>query len=200
MKNFISINTVTNICSVSLFIKGEFIESLDNIEEFSHTKVLAPLVQEILIKHKLKIMNLDFVSLSVGPGSYSGIKVGVSFVKGIAISTGLPIVPVNQFLCFNDFISNKGYYYICLHSHRNNVFYQLFKNGIPQEDAKCNEYKVINLNHAIYGYHLDLISEIKYHKLVPSSKDIGVYAYKNYNSLLIDDPNKLESIYLVKEV
>ena len=59
MKNFISINTVTNICSVSLFIKGEFIESLDNIEEFSHTKVLAPLVQEILIKHKLKIMNLE---------------------------------------------------------------------------------------------------------------------------------------------
>ena len=143
---------------------------------------------------------LDFISLSVGPGSYSGIKVGVSFIKGFSLATKIPIVPVNQFLCFNNQIKDKGYYYICLYSHRDNVFYQLYKNGEPISEQICSNFSDLNPDYNIYGYNLDMFSDINYIKIDPSSKDIGLYAYENYNSLLIKDPDKLESIYLVKKV
>ena len=199
MKNFISINTISDICSVSLFINDSLLQTLEKKEEHSHTKFLPILFKQIIENNKITLDDIDYFAVSIGPGSYSGIKVSSNFVKGLSLVTTIPIVPVNQFYAFNLDIHDIGKYYISLFSHTNNIYYQLYEKGLALSDQRCSNYLELDPEIKIYGYLLDKIATIKYHQIIPSSKNIGYYAQKKYDKLLLSDPDDLKSIYLTKE-
>ena len=199
MKNFIAINTVTNICRVSLFINNELIQTIEENKEHTQTKYLPLFISRILKENQCTIKDMDFFTVSIGPGSYSGIKVGVNFIKGLSFSTKIPIVPVNQFASFNSVIDNPNYYYVALFSHRENIYFQLYKDGAVTSEQFCDHYTELKEGIKVYGYLLDKINNFNYTNITPSSKNIGYYAQKNYNSLLITNPDNLKSIYLAKK-
>ena len=199
MKNFISINTVSDICSVSLFVNNKLIQTLEKKEEHSHTKLLPIFFKEILANNNYNLKNINFIAVSIGPGSYSGIKVSSSFVKGISLVTKIPIVPVNQFEAFNFSIKYREEYYIALHSHREYIYCQLFSNGKSISKQKCSHFSELKVGTKIYGYLLNKISNLSYKKIVPTSKSIGLYAQDNYKKIIVSNPDNFKSIYLTQE-
>ena len=193
--NYLSIDTSSTICSVTFSYKSkELIIEKENVRE--HSKYLANISKE-LIKDKIK--DIDFIALSIGPGSYSGLKIGCSFAKGLSYAINKPIIPVETFIGMNKNIKNDNKYYISLYSHRDYAFFQLFESGKSINKFQCD--KISNMkNYSVYGYGLDnKLSNNKYIEIKPSSLAIGKIALVHYSRLFENNLDNISPIYLSKK-
>jgi tRNA threonylcarbamoyladenosine biosynthesis protein TsaB len=92
----LNIETSTNVCSVSLSGEnGSILSYRENLDDKSHSALLAVFVEEILRETGKKSEDLDAVSVSKGPGSYTGLRIGVSTAKGICYARSLPLIALN---------------------------------------------------------------------------------------------------------
>ena len=87
----LNIETATKNCSVSLAKNGEIIgiKELNN-GNYSHAEVLHPFIDVILKEAKVSIKELDAIAVSKGPGSYTGLRIGVSAAKGLCFALDKP--------------------------------------------------------------------------------------------------------------
>jgi tRNA threonylcarbamoyladenosine biosynthesis protein TsaB len=88
------IETSTENCSVALSNDDQIIECIDNMEGMNHTAILAPSIQKILKTSALSPSALGAISISSGPGSYTGLRVGSSTAKAMAYSLKIPLVAI----------------------------------------------------------------------------------------------------------
>ena len=93
--NILCIDTTSEFCSVSLFENQTLIENNNSKIERSHSKLLINLVDDILINNNLKINELAAFSISKGPGSYTGLRIGLSSIKGFCYALGKPLISIN---------------------------------------------------------------------------------------------------------
>lgn len=95
MCKFILIETSTQECSIALSYKDSIIALREIKEPKAHAKVIAPFIQEVLKEGKTSIEECSAVSVSEGPGSYTGLRVGVSTAKGICFGANLPLIGIS---------------------------------------------------------------------------------------------------------
>ena len=198
--NVLAIDTATDICSISLAVNNKIIDSNDKIIESSHTKYLAKNIDSLIKKNTFSISNLDYILLSIGPGSYSGLRVGSSFVKGLSYAIKKKIIPINTFESMIVNSNLSGNYYVALYSHKNYVFSQEFLDGKALSEQVCD--KIFNLKKIpIYGYALSKIENIQYNEEKPSAIKMIEYFNKNFESLTKNqkDINDISPIYLKKK-
>jgi tRNA threonylcarbamoyladenosine biosynthesis protein TsaB len=89
------IETATDVCSVALSRGAEIIGLKEEAGGNNHAKNLLPFVDEVLKQGGCKIAELNGVAVSIGPGSYTGLRIGVSTAKGIAYTAGIPVMAVS---------------------------------------------------------------------------------------------------------
>lgn len=90
------LETSTEVCSAALFNEGQLLCYRENSEGRSHASTLAVFVDEILKEVGISPANLDAVAVSKGPGSYTGLRIGVSTAKGICYAQNLPLIAVDS--------------------------------------------------------------------------------------------------------
>jgi len=90
------IETSTEVCSVALSRGGSIICSRSAKEPKSHARVIAPMVEEVLKDSSSSMGKCDAVVVSEGPGSYTGLRVGVSIAKGLCYGAGKPMIAVSS--------------------------------------------------------------------------------------------------------
>ncbi|MAD98194.1 MAG: tRNA (adenosine(37)-N6)-threonylcarbamoyltransferase complex dimerization subunit type 1 TsaB [Flavobacteriaceae bacterium] len=96
MGYILNIETATKNCSVSLSQNGETVISKElNNGKYSHAEVLHVFIHELFEKQGVDRSNLDAVAVSKGPGSYTGLRIGVSGAKGICYAFDVPLIAVN---------------------------------------------------------------------------------------------------------
>ncbi len=95
MSVIISIETSTNVCSVALSNNGKCLDDRINFEGPSHATLLSVYVQEMLNTAKEKELSIDAIAVSCGPGSYTGLRIGVSTAKGLCYGLGVPLIAIN---------------------------------------------------------------------------------------------------------
>lgn len=88
------IETSTSICSVALSKDDELVACDERSEGMNHAALLAPQIHHLLYDVSVKPGELSAISVSSGPGSYTGLRVGSSTAKGMAYSLGIPVVSV----------------------------------------------------------------------------------------------------------
>ena len=101
MACIIHIETTTDVCSVALSQDGECLMSKECFERSSHGTVLGPFVDEAVSFADSHAIPIDAVAVSQGPGSYTGLRIGVSTAKGLCYGRKLKLlaVPTLQLLC-----------------------------------------------------------------------------------------------------
>ena len=101
MANIIHIESSTDICSVALSQDGLCTFRRMDLEGPNHARVLAPMVEEAVEMADSRGVRLDAVAVSAGPGSYTGLRIGVSTAKGLCYGRNLKLVGVNtlELLC-----------------------------------------------------------------------------------------------------
>lgn len=101
MACIVYIETSTNVCSVALGENGQCIMSKESSEKHSPTQVLPSFVQEAVSMADSHAIPIDAVAISAGPGSYTGLRVGVSTAKGLCYGRDLKLisVPTLKLMC-----------------------------------------------------------------------------------------------------
>lgn len=95
MALILNIETSTQVCSVSVSDKGLIKGFKESRDEKSHAKYLTVFINDLLNELKLPIGDFDAISVSKGPGSYTGLRIGVSTAKGLCYAKDIPLISVN---------------------------------------------------------------------------------------------------------
>ncbi len=94
MALILNIDTSTSICSVALADSGEITTIKESNKGLNHSILLGTFIDEILCEKQLDVHQLDAVAVSMGPGSYTGLRIGVSMAKGLCFGAGKPLIAV----------------------------------------------------------------------------------------------------------
>ncbi len=94
MERLILIETSTALCSVALAENGEVVSYKESSAPKAHASLTAVFIDEILKERSLTLADCDAVCVSMGPGSYTGLRVGVSTAKGLCFGSGKPLLAV----------------------------------------------------------------------------------------------------------
>lgn len=96
MAVILHIETASPVCSAALSRDGELIDIRETNDPRSHASRLSPYIDELMATSGIAFASLDAVSVSLGPGSYTGLRIGVSTAKGIAYAMDIPIIGVSS--------------------------------------------------------------------------------------------------------
>jgi tRNA threonylcarbamoyladenosine biosynthesis protein TsaB len=91
----LAIDTSSEACSAALQ-DGEVITEQHRIEPREHTRILLPMIRQLLDENGLAVKDLDAVVLGNGPGSFIGMRISASVAQGLCFGAGLPLVPVSS--------------------------------------------------------------------------------------------------------
>ena len=196
--NIVAIDTSTDWCGASLFIDGKCKELIEEHIPKKHSENLPLFFESLINKSDLKKNRLDAIAVSIGPGSFTGLRIGLGFSKGLAYALNKPIVPVQTLdvignhpdVVYNNFLA-------LLYSHRNIVFKQKFLNKKSEGKPEACKFDEINLNNNIVQYGCNnLLGSRLYKEIHPSAEVVGELALRNFDLWKIDKPYSLTSNYI----
>ncbi|MAC94247.1 MAG: tRNA (adenosine(37)-N6)-threonylcarbamoyltransferase complex dimerization subunit type 1 TsaB [Flavobacteriales bacterium] len=141
MSYLLCIETSTKVCSVALFKNDELIDFEEEDGSYSHAENLAVFIDKVLKRKSVNYSDLAAVVVSKGPGSYTGLRIGVSLAKGIAYGAQIPLIAI-------DSLSSLAWAAIRRHKTEADFF-------IPMIDARRMEVYA-----AVYDQKLNQLKEI----------------------------------------
>ena len=217
------IDTTSEFCSVSLFINQNLIENNNSKIERSHSKLLIKLIDDTLNNNKLKIADIDIFSISKGPGSYTGLRIGLSSIKGFCYALDKPLVGINtlKILAISalENIDDKDFI-LCpmIDARRMEVYTKSFDHNLNElsndqaiilEKDTFDNYKDKKVY--FFGDGSDKFKKIVSRKnfifldnINPDSKFMGKLSYdkfinRNFEDLSSFEPNYIKDFYLIKK-
>ena len=96
MSNLLLIESGTNVCSVAIATNGKVVGIKESSEEKAHASQLTVFVKQLLEDARINVAELDAVVVSKGPGSYTGLRIGVSAAKGICYASEKPLISISS--------------------------------------------------------------------------------------------------------
>ena len=95
MAIILCIETSTTNCSVSIAVDGEIVVlQEDNSNKYSHAEKLHLFIEKALLESEIKKTSLNAIAVSKGPGSYTGLRIGVSAAKGLCYALDIPLISI----------------------------------------------------------------------------------------------------------
>lgn len=95
MALILQIETATQTCSVALAKDSVLLACKEQNERNIHASVITLFIEELMQNAQLKYQDLDAIAVSMGPGSYTGLRIGVSTAKGLCYALGIPLIAIN---------------------------------------------------------------------------------------------------------
>ena len=215
MAYILHIETSSKQCSVALAYKGKTLTSrVLNSESFSHNEKLHLFISEVLEEANLKTKQLDAISVSKGPGSYTGLRIGVAAAKGFCFALDIPLIALNSLEILVQGVTQAEVELIIpmMDARRMEVYTAIFdgnKNWINQTSALVlsqNSFKeivkdktVLFLGNGINKFQ-ELIPEINlthsFENNYPNAIDMVKLTWEKYNSEDFESLAYFEPFYL----
>ena len=153
MARILSIETSTSICSVAIHEQGKLIALAEIKEPGAHAEKLVSLVDAALKQANLRLVDLAAVAVSQGPGSYTGLRIGVSTAKGIAYALDIPLIGINtlQAMAASQQLAEGEYVVAVLDARRKEVYTQTFGDSLQ----KLSPIEAVVLEEGVFGSVLE---------------------------------------------
>ena len=151
MSLILSIETSTPVCSVAISKDGKPVAYQKLFLEKSHANLLTLLIENLLKECSLDFIEMDAIAVSKGPGSYTGLRIGVSTAKGLCYTLSKPLIAINTLKAMafevNQFNTNKALLCPMIDARRMEVYtmlldYQL--NVLQETEAKILDSQSFN--------------------------------------------------------
>jgi tRNA threonylcarbamoyladenosine biosynthesis protein TsaB len=107
MTLILNLESSTEVCSVSLSRDGELVDFIENTEGQNHARLLSVYASQVLKNNQTEFGQLNAVSISKGPGSYTGLRIGVSLAKGICYVNQIPLIAISSLMAMSSFVSSN---------------------------------------------------------------------------------------------
>ncbi|WP_308991393.1 tRNA (adenosine(37)-N6)-threonylcarbamoyltransferase complex dimerization subunit type 1 TsaB [Mariniflexile litorale] len=213
MAIILNIETATTNCSVSLSKSGEtLILKEDNSKSYSHAENLHVFINVILKEAGITSKDLDAVAISKGPGSYTGLRIGVSAAKGLCFALDIPLISVPTLEALAHQVDcNDGVIVAMLDARRLEVYAALFNSNydeIRETEAEIldenayteylNKSKVYFVGNGVEKTKglINHPNAIFIEDKLPSASEMGVLAYNKYKISDFEDVAYFEPYYL----
>ncbi len=213
MAIILNIETSTTNCSVSLSNEGEtLVLKEDNNVNYSHAESLHVFIDEVLKSSQLTLNNIDAIAVSKGPGSYTGLRIGVSAAKGLCYALNVPLISVStlEALAHQANVEN-GVIVPMLDARRLEVYSAIY--SASYNEIRGVEAQVLNedsfLEHLdkdqthFIGNGVEKTKQLISHKnanfiegKLPSAREMGQLACQKYKKSDIEDVAYFEPFYL----
>lgn len=213
MATILCLETTTTNCSVALSVDGVvvFLKE-DNNKQYSHAEKLHLFVEDVLVESKVSKNKLDAVAVSKGPGSYTGLRIGVSAAKGLCFALEIPLISISTLEALAGQVKNTdGIIIPMLDARRLEVYSAVFsKDKFQIRDARAEvldghsfaNYLNENIIYFI-GNGVEKFKPICKHnnpifmdQNLPSSNEMGILAENKYQNNEFEDVAYFEPYYL----
>ena len=133
-KTLLALETSSTICGVSIVHGDDILSLAEEPVHRKHAEILPKFIESALQQGQKSFEELDAIAVSIGPGSFTGLRIGLGFAKGMAYAHGLPIIPVPTLLSLAFGLQDDKPTRGIAHSHSRKVFYQEFEwqNTVPR--------------------------------------------------------------------
>ena len=207
----LQIETSTTNCSVAISKNGKTIAVKEISNGYSHAENLHVFIKEILIENKLEYADLSAIAISKGPGSYTGLRIGVSTAKGLCFSLDIPLIAIETLEVLAHQVNlDVGFVVPMIDARRMEAYTKVF-------NANFNEVRVIEAeilddeSFAVFleqgkvvfvGNKTEKTQEVIQHEnatfidSLPSAKEMSFLAYDKYKKNDIEDVAYFEPYYL----
>ena len=214
MSLILNIETATKNCSVSLANNGNLVAFKElNDGNYSHGENLHVFIEDVIKKANINFNDLDAIAVSKGPGSYTGLRIGVSTAKGLCFSLDKPLIsiPTLEALAHAIKIEEKAVIVPMLDARRMEVYSAVFNSShiqIRETQAEIiNEHSFKDYlekgNVYFLGDGAEKCKQVIKHKnaiflegYFPSSKEVAQLSYEKYKKSDIEDVAYFEPFYL----
>lgn len=212
MAYLLNIETATKNCSVSLAKDGKTVALKElNDGGYSHAEKLHEFIKTVLVDTNISISDLDAIAVSKGPGSYTGLRIGVSAAKGLCFALNVPLISVNTMQSLAQSVTFKNSYVIpLLDARRMEVYSAVYKNNNSIRNVQAeiidetsfNEYLDKNTVYFL-GDGAQKCKALITHKNAifidgkfPSANEMSILSYEKYKKNDIEDVAYFEPFYL----
>lgn len=186
MAKIICIETATTNCSVALAVDGKVVAiQEDSDRSYSHAEKLHTFIEKVCAQSSVALSDIDAIAVSMGPGSYTGLRIGVSAAKGLCYSMEIPLISISTLESLQyQVLSNTKFVIPMLDARRMEVY-----SAIYSQNKLVREIKAEVLNSASFEEYLQSGSVTFIGSGVEKFKSICTHA----NAIMIE--GKLPSAY-----
>jgi tRNA threonylcarbamoyladenosine biosynthesis protein TsaB len=209
----LNIETTTTNCSVSLSKEGEtLVLKEDYNSNFSHAESLHVFIGDVVKSAKIKLSEIDAIAVSKGPGSYTGLRIGVSAAKGLCFSLDKPLISVSTLESLSHQVKiDTGCIVPMLDARRMEIYSAVF-------DANHHQIREIQAQILDESSFLDYLNKDKVYFIgngvektktviqhknatfienkLPSAKEMGTLAFEKYKNNDFENVAYFEPFYL----
>ena len=214
MATLLNIETATTNCSVSIAKEGKILVLKEhNSAQYSHAEQLHVFIEEALVEASLSMADLDAIAVSKGPGSYTGLRIGVSAAKGLCFSLEVPLisVPTLESMANQVSLAKEEVVIPVLDARRMEVYSAVYNSNFSEIRETLAE--VITANSfaefvekgrvVLAGNGAEKCKEVLTHpnfvfhtNVVPSAKEMALLSFKKFTEANFEDVAYFEPYYL----
>ena len=214
MALILGIETSTKNCSVALFKDGIVLAEKEHISDgYTHAEQLTLFIQDVFDSANITLNKVEAIALSMGPGSYTGLRIGTSTAKGLCYALDIPFISISTLkaMAFTMAKSkNSGIYCPMIDARRMEVFSALY--DVNNKQVRDVQADVVDENTYIEFLENEIIffgdgslkcQEIINHKnakfilgINPSAKNLGILAKAKFENKDFEDVAYFEPYYL----
>ena len=210
----LNIETSTKACSVAIHNDGKLLNCKESVtEEFSHSEKLLLFISDVMNESRISFSQLNAVAVSMGPGSYTGLRIGVSTAKGLCYALDIPLISVStlQAMAYGMLsVSKADLFCPMIDARRMEVYSAFFDSDnimvrkIQADIVDGSSYDVeLKKKVIFFGDGSDKLKGVIKHKnaifqsdFYPSSEFIGVLSYNKFVESNFEDIAYFEPYYL----
>jgi len=214
MSYILNLETSSKNCSVSLLKGDKIINTIEQEDDsYRHSELLTSFIDQILSKAKISTENLSAVSVSKGPGSFTGLRIGFSVAKGLCFPYKIPIIGINSLeILALSYKPEKDEHILSLIHDKNDSFYSMLLDSNYNQVEKpsvelINEIfltKYKNISPLVIVCNTKSINEIINFKSIKiytntiSAKHMGNISKENFDKKNFEDLAYFEPMYIKK--
>ena len=188
----LSIDTASNLCTVSVLENESCLKEIIVDDARNHSEKIMPVIEQVLQETNLSLNDIDLIVCDKGPGSFTGIRIGVGTVLAFRDSLNIQCVGISSLEALAYNAQNEGYICSLIDAKNNNVYYGLF-------ELKNNEYT--QMGNFEFKNIEDVVSLLKQYSSPVTFVGDGSVLYEefiknNLNNCNFCDKNDLSSVSL----
>ena len=216
MSYILNIESSTTNCSISLSLNGKVISLKEkNDEKYSHSTELHSFIEEVLKESNLKITQLSAIAVSKGPGSYTGLRIGIAAAKGLCYALEIPLISISTLLVLAKQIKvvDKGFIIPVIDARRDEVYSAVYNSSYKKirevfpEIINKESFSELVLNNKLYfiGNGQEKCERLiqKNSNLIfssidtfPSANEMAFLSFEKFNNSKFEDIAYFEPDYL----
>lgn len=213
MAIILNLETASTNCSVSIAREGQLISLVEeNSPNYSHSEQLHSFIDQCILEAGISIEHLDAVAVSKGPGSYTGLRIGVSAAKGLCYALDIPLISVGTLKSMAYSVTvDEGIIIPLLDARRMEVYAAVFDSDHRElkntwaEIIKPDSFSKYSTDQTVYlvGGGAEKCREILKHpnikfdpSAIPTAKTLARLSFVKYQAEQFEDTAYFEPFYL----